>query len=97
MSDYSIEAAAAELGCKVRWLKDNKHRFEHQGYGIEVTFTAAQLDAIRAACVVPPAAATATPPKDLALVKDEVTGRIPISRLKPRQRKTSTRARSHVS
>lgn len=92
MSDHSIEAAAAELGCKVRWLQDNKHRFEHQGYGQAVSFTDAQLDAIRAACVVPPASAS----KDLALVpSDEVsaTGRIPISHLKPRK----ARARSRVS
>lgn len=77
--DHSLEAAAEILGCKLRWLQDNVKRFEHQGYGKAAALTDAQLDAIRAACVVRPVAEQ--PEAGTAPVT-----RIPITQLKPRQR-----------
>lgn len=77
MGDFTPEAAAVELGCKVSWLKTNIHRFDHQQYGRERwALTPAQLDQIRAACSVRGADA---PPPTVAAQK--------VSDLKPTPRR----------
>jgi hypothetical protein len=63
-------------------LRDNYRRFEHQGYGISVSFTSAQRDKIRAACRVTPPVEQSAP----AEVPAAQSGRIPISQLRPIQR-----------
>lgn len=83
VKDHPLPEAAELLGCKLRWLQDNYSRFEHQGYGKSVSFTDAQLDKIRAACVVP-GSDMATQPTPAA--KPKTAGRIPVTELRPRQR-----------
>lgn len=82
MSDLSFEAAAEELGCKVRWLKDNYRRFEHQEYGIQVSFTHTQLDKIREACRAVP-----VEEQQAAETSADTSGRISITELRPSQRR----------
>lgn len=82
VSDLCIDCTAAELGCKPRWLRDNYRRFEREEYGIEVRFTPAQRDKIRAACRVTPPAEQ----QPAAEVSAAQPGRIPITQLRPVQR-----------
>lgn len=81
--DHTLTEAAELLGCKLRWLQDNYKRFEHQEYGDGRALTDAQVDKIRAACVVPGTDSATEPAPAVTSATD---GRIPITELRPRQR-----------
>lgn len=49
-SDYTLAETASILRVSTRWVRDavKAHGVEHQRYGRKYTFTAVQIDALRA-------------------------------------------------
>ncbi|MFF2573806.1 hypothetical protein [Streptomyces sp. NPDC058084] len=68
--NYSLEKAAALLGCRQGYLEDNLRRLPHQKIGREVVFDDDDLNEIKAMHRVRPSASpAASGPRTLATIR----------------------------
>ncbi|MGW4852195.1 hypothetical protein ACWEPZ_13320 [Streptomyces sp. NPDC004288] len=69
LRNYSLEEAAALLGCKPRYLEDNLSRLPHQKIGVAVAFDDDELTAIKDMHRVHPQRAADAAPRGLAHIR----------------------------